>query len=226
MKKLIPILLAAFALASCEKDPGMDRSDNEYLVYTNHDASARFEHYDTYYMPDSILVIGDKKDPEYRKDENARQIIDAFAANLNAAGYTRVAEKGKATLGLQLSYVASTYYFTGYYEGNPWWNSYPGYWYPGYWGGLWGGGWYYPYPITYKYSTGSLLADLIDLKTPEGQNEKLPVIWNACIGGLPGGNGNLNVNRTVTAVNQAFAQSPYLKRQAQGSATTQQNPSN
>ena len=32
MKKLIPILLAVFALVSCEKDPDMDKLDNEYLV--------------------------------------------------------------------------------------------------------------------------------------------------------------------------------------------------
>lgn len=30
MKKLIPILLAVFALVSCEKDPDMDKLDNEY----------------------------------------------------------------------------------------------------------------------------------------------------------------------------------------------------
>ena len=29
MKKLIPILLAVFALVSCEKDPDMDKLDNE-----------------------------------------------------------------------------------------------------------------------------------------------------------------------------------------------------
>lgn len=34
MKKLIPILLAVFALASCEKDPDMGKLDDNYLVYT------------------------------------------------------------------------------------------------------------------------------------------------------------------------------------------------
>ena len=94
-----------------------------------------------------------------------------------------------------------------------WGGYYPGYWYPGYWGGNWGGGWYYPYPITYSYSTGSLLADMINLKNaPEGQKEKLTVVWNAYISGLLGGSGSLNVNRTTTAINQAFTQSPYLKK--------------
>lgn len=211
MKKLIPILLAVFALVSCEKDPDMDKLDNEYLVFTSHDTSAKFSNYSTYYVPDSILIIGDKKEPEYWKDENAMTIIKAYVAKMNAAGYTRTQMKDQADLGLQLSYVASTYFFTGYYNNSAWWNYYPGYWYTGYWGN-WGGGWYYPYPITYSYSTGSLLADLINLKAPEGSKEKLPVIWNAYISGLLGNSGSLNVNRTVTAVNQAFTQSPYLKK--------------
>ena len=43
MKKLIPILLAVFALASCEKDPDMGKLDDNYLVYTNHDEKADFK---------------------------------------------------------------------------------------------------------------------------------------------------------------------------------------
>ena len=61
MKKFIPLLLAVFAvtLASCEKDPDMDKLDNNYLVYTNYDKKADFKTFETYYLPDSILVIGD-----------------------------------------------------------------------------------------------------------------------------------------------------------------------
>lgn len=73
MKKFIPLLLAVFAvtLASCEKDPDMDKLDNNYLVYTNYDKKADFKTFQTYYLPDSILVIGDSKEAEYWKDENA-----------------------------------------------------------------------------------------------------------------------------------------------------------
>ena len=69
MKKFIPLLLAVFAvtLASCEKDPDMDKLDNNYLVYTNYDKKADFKTFETYYLPDSILVIGDKENAEYWK---------------------------------------------------------------------------------------------------------------------------------------------------------------
>ena len=51
MKKLIPILLAVFALVSCEKDPDMDKLDNEYLVFTSHDTSTKFNDFSTYISP-------------------------------------------------------------------------------------------------------------------------------------------------------------------------------
>ena len=89
----------------------MDKLDNEYLVFTSHDTSTKFNDFSTYYIPDSILIIGDKKDPEYWKDENAQIIINAFKTKMNAAGYT-AANKDEADLGLQVSYVASTYYST------------------------------------------------------------------------------------------------------------------
>ena len=42
-----------------------------YTHLTSHDTSTKFNDFSTYYIPDSILIIGDKKDPEYWKDENA-----------------------------------------------------------------------------------------------------------------------------------------------------------
>ena len=114
MKKFIPLLLAVFAvtLASCEKDPDMDKLDNNYLVYTNYDKKADFKTFETYYLPDSILVIGDKENAEYWKDENAQEILSAYVANMNSRGYIRVDDREEADLGLQVSYVRSTYYFT------------------------------------------------------------------------------------------------------------------
>ena len=213
MKKLFPILLTTLALISCEKEADIDRLDNEYMVFTNHDTNAQFNDCNTFYLPDSILIIGDKKDPEYWKDEKARTLIDTFVSQMNASGYTRTSEKGNADLGLQISYITSTYYFQEYYNDGPWWGYYPGYWYPGYWGGNWGGGWYYPYSIVYRYSTGALLADMVNLKhAPEGQKENLTVVWNAYISGLTGSGNSLNLNRTITAIDQAFTQSPYLKK--------------
>ena len=79
MKKLIPILLAVFALASCEKDPDMGKLDDNYLVYTNYDKKADFK-VPTFYLAPQILVISDSKEPEYLEGEGAEQILAATDA--------------------------------------------------------------------------------------------------------------------------------------------------
>ncbi len=210
MKKLFYLLVAALAVTACQKDPDTDDLDNDYLVITNYDKAAAFNSFTTFYLPDSILLIDDKPEPEYWKDGNAQLIIDAFVRNMTARNYTRSENRETADLGIQLSYVQNTYYFLGYNDSPYWWWGYPGYWGPGYWGDW--GYWYYPYPVYYSYSTGSLLADLINLEAPQGADQKLPVIWNAFMSGLLSGSAQIDVALTVRAVDQAFVQSPYLTK--------------
>ena len=207
MKRLIPILLAVFAFAACEKDPDMDKLDNDYLVYTNYDKKADFKQFSTYYIPDSVLVIGDKKDPEYWKGEAAEAIINAYKENLNSKGFTYTDNKDADDLGIQVSYVQSTYYFTDY--GHPeWWWNYPGYWDAPYWGNW--GGWYYPYVVNYSITTNSFLTEIMNLKAPEGEKQKLPVLWSSFLSGPASYSGKVNQTLVVRAINQSFAQSPYL----------------
>ncbi len=112
-------------------------------------------------------------------------------------------------MGIQVSYIASTYYFTSYSQPEWWWG-YPGYWGPGYWGGNWGGGWYYPYAVTYSYSTNSFLTEMVNLKAEQGDSKKLPVVWTSYLTGFDTGSKAINRTLAVEAVNQSFAQSPYL----------------
>ena len=208
MKKVIPILMmAVLALAGCEKDADTGKLDNKFVVYTNYDKSAIFSAFSTFYLPDSILIIGDKKEAEYWNDENAQKIINAYATNMASRGYVRTDNREEANLGLQVSYVKSTYFVTSY--GQPeWWWGYPGYWDTPYWGNW--GDWYYPYAVTYSYSTGSFLTEMLNLEAPQGQSEKLPVLWTAYMTGLLSGSTSVNVNLAVQAVDQAFTQSTYL----------------
>ncbi len=135
-KEFLVLLMAPLAFASCEKDADTDKLDNKFVVYTNYDKNASFSAFNTYYLPDSILIIGDKKEAEYWNDENAQLIISTYAANMANRGYVRTDNKEEADLGLQVSYVKSTYFVTNY--GQPqWWWGYPGYWDTPYWGN-WG----------------------------------------------------------------------------------------
>lgn len=207
MKKLIPILLAVFAFAACEKDPDMGKLDDNYLVYTNYDKQADFKQFTSFYLADQILVINDKNEPEYLEGPAAQAILDAYTSNMESRGYQEAASKETADLGIQVSYIKSTYYFTSY--GHPeWWWGYPGYWGPSYWGNW--GGWYYPYSVTYGYSTNSFITEMVDLNADQGTDKKLPVVWTSYLTGFETGSSSVNQSLAVKAVNQSFAQSPYL----------------
>lgn len=205
--KTIPILsiIAAGALLlSCQKDPDSDKLDSSYLVYTNYDSGTDFKNFDTYYVIDSILIIGNGEKTSYWNNANSDKVVNAFAMQLEGAGYQPATSVDDADVVLQLSYINTTYYFTAFGNG-PWWNSYPGYW-------NWGGwGWYYPYSFSYSYSTGSIIGELVDTNSPTVLNDKLTVVWNSYICGLLNGN-NLSLTRTMDAIAQAFKQSPYMKK--------------
>ena len=211
MKKLIYVLIAVFALTSCREDPDLGDLSSDFLVFTNYDGKADFNRFTRYYMPDSVMVIGDTKDPEYWTGSKAADILKAYEDNMQACGYVRTDDKSEADVGLQISYVQSVAYFVDYR--NPyWWNEYPGYWLPGYWGDW--GYWYSPYPVVYSYSVGSLLTEMVDLSTSPSADRKLTVVWNSFLSGLLSGSDAFNMELTVRAINQSFVQSPYLVRSA------------
>lgn len=197
---ILPLLAIVVAFTSCEKDPDTDKLDDNYLVLTNYDNGTDFASFDSFFVIDSILIIDDQTKATYWKNENSQRIVDAFNEHFKSRGYTAAAKGAEADIVLQLSYVSTTYYFNN--TVGPWWYNYPGYWN---WGG---GGWYYPFSFYYTYSTGSIIGELVDRKS-ERSDKKLTIVWNAYISGLLYGN-NLSYYRTMNAINQAFAQSPYL----------------
>ncbi len=203
----LAVALLAAAICSCQKDPSTSDLHRDYLVYTDHDTQADFAAFDTYYIPDSILLMGTSNKTEYWKDENALEIIAAVSAGMQSAGYIRTDAKETADLGLQLSYVEHETYFVG--NSNPyWWWYYPYYWTPGYWGDW--ADWYYPYQVYYGYTAGSLLIEMVNLDALPTAGKRLPIVWDSFIGGLLTSNAKLNQRRTLEAIDQAFAQSPYL----------------
>ena len=86
MKKLIPLLLTAFAFTACEKDADTDKLDHKFVVYTNYDKNTDFKQFNTYYLPDSILIIGDKDKTEYWNDANAQKILETYVFNMDNRG--------------------------------------------------------------------------------------------------------------------------------------------
>lgn len=203
--KLVLLSLTMLLLAACEQNPDTDKLDNDYLVYTNYDKESNFGSLNTFYTIDSILLISEQSIPTYWNNASSAKIINQFRENMIDCGYVEVEIPEEADVVLQLSYVSSTYYYYDYVNGNPWWNSYPGYWN---WNSY---GWYYPFFIPYSFSTGSIIGELVDMKSRLSDTDKLTVVWNAYICGLLNGN-SLSMSKTIDAVNQAFSQSEYLSK--------------
>ena len=105
MKKLIPILFVVAVLAACQKEPSLSKLDDDYVVFTDYDKSADFGEYLTYYMPDSVLLITNNEKATYWTNEDADYILETFADNMAARGFTLVDSKEDADLGLQVSYI-------------------------------------------------------------------------------------------------------------------------
>ena len=206
MRRIIILLTFSLILTSCRKEPDMSHMDRKCFTYTNYDRSANFMEYDTFFIPDSILIIGSDASPVYAKSRTAQNIINTFAHEMNKCGYERVYEMENADLGLQISYIEQTYYFLNYAD-SIWWWGYPEYWSPVYWGDW--GYWRYTYPITFTYSIDSILTEMIDLTSQRGADNALSVIWD-CFVQNPQEQYIPKVKALTDGITQAFNQSPYL----------------
>ena len=200
----------ALLAVACQKEPYPQDGDSEYLVYTSPAKDADFSDFTTFDIADSLLIIGQSAKPEYSQSNNALAIIQAFRTNMEKLGYIYTPSNPDADLGIQLTYMIKTERFVQYYNDPYWWLDYPGYWSPGIWGDWYG--YYYPRPMVYSYSTNALVADMVDLTAEQGDGKSLEVIWSVYIGGPAGPSAAYDVQRMKEAADQAFAQSPYLKK--------------
>jgi hypothetical protein len=170
-----------------------------------------FTSFRTFDLADSLLVIGQSDKPEYSQSNNALALIQQVRVNMENLGYIYTPDNPDADLGIQMTFVIKTERYVKYYNDPYWWLDYPGYWPSGYWGNW--TGFYYPYPVSYTYTTNALITDMVDLTGDQRDgSEPLEVVWTSYIGGPAGYSVQNDVNRLKVAVDQAFVQSPYLNR--------------
>ena len=210
MKKILFFSALALMVAACHKEPYPQDGDMEYLVYTAPSKDVTFADFQTFDIADSVLVIGQSEKPQYSASDNALALIQQFRINMEKLGYIYTPSNPDADLGMQLTYILKTERFVHYYNDPYWWLDYPGYWPSGYWGNW--TGWYYPYPVSYTYTTNALITDMVDLTGEEKEGNKLEIVWSCYIGGPAGTSIANDVNRMKASIDQAFVQSPYLSR--------------
>ena len=210
MKKILFFSALALMVAACHKEPYPQDGDMEYLVYTAPSKDVTFADFQTFDIADSVLVIGQSEKPQYSASDNALALIQQFRINMEKLGYIYTPSNPDADLGMQLTYIVKTERFVHYYNDPYWWLDYPGDWPSGYWGNW--TGWYYPYPVSYTYTTNALITDMVDLTGEEKEGNKLEIVWSCYIGGPAGTSIANDVNRMKASIDQAFVQSPYLSR--------------
>jgi hypothetical protein len=208
MKRLLFISTLVILAIACQKEPYSQDNDGEYLVYTAPAKDVNFEDYKYFDIVDSVLVVGQTDKPYYSQSNNALALIQAFRTNMRNRNFIALPDNLMDQLGIQLTFVEKTERYVQYYDDPYWWLDYPGYWPAGYWGNW--TGWYYPYPVTYTYTTNALIAEIVDLTSGE-EDGKLKIVWSCYIGGPASYSINYDVKRMEQAIDQAFAQSPYIQ---------------
>lgn len=208
MKKLIFLSGLALFAVSCEKEPDFGQLDSDYVVYTDYAKDTDFSKYQTYFLPDSILEASSSNRSSYWKDDYALEIIGEVEGIMNERGFQRLTapeDKDIADLGIQVTYIGETNQVItggGYFGG--WWDY-------GYWGPWWDS-WYYSFPVSYSYETGTLIIEMLDCTANDGStaSKRLPVIWYANGQGYKYSSPRVNQQMLLDVVNQAFMQSQYI----------------
>jgi hypothetical protein len=200
MRKAV-IILSMFTLLGCGTQPQLTELINDMVVLTNFDETVNYNQYITYTMPmDTIGLVSNTSNDEYLANEYAKMITSTIKRNLDNTSHNQVAVNGDPDIGVNVVVVndLSVTQSVNYY-------------YPSYYGytGYYGYGYGYGVPSYSYFNQAVLVIEFVDLKNTTSGVPK--TIWVANIGDLV--NSYDTSTKTKEAIDQAFAQSPFLNRE-------------
>lgn len=190
--------ITVMLLAGCYPH-GPESVEDMDVVLTYFKDEYDFASKQTYARPDRIVkVTGNLEDgdePVFIPDATATLILNQIDKNMTDLGWQKVGiNEDPDVLLAPASWESTTivYYYDYWY----WW-----------WGGYYPGWGYYPAYVS-SYSTGTLVMGLID-PAVTGANGNPVVQWTGAVNGIM--TWTYDANRVNTAIDRAFAQSPYLQ---------------
>lgn len=211
-------VLAALVLGLTACYPGDPASIQELdIVGTKYDTEYDFSANRSFAMPDSVLHLCDIPELnlagciELGRDFDATMLA-RVVANMEAMGYTRELEPevNAPDVVVLVSALGSARFVA--YVSYPWWGGWG--WWPG-WGycpGCYGPGWGWGYPpgsiSAVRYETGTLFIDMVDPDEADFAKQEIPIPWTGALNGVLGSSAEQSV---IDGIDQAFAQSPYLR---------------
>ena len=208
--KTFLVILFVSVLFSCRKEPDTEDLKLEQVVATDRDLAANFSDYATFFISDTVSIVASASTDSILTGPMALQMVNAVKTNMTSRGYTfKPRAQGLPDLGLRLTVIKD---ITRTAVCGGWWDGWYGYYPPWYWGCYYCGGYYYPWCTTYTYTIGTSTLYLFDIKN-QGANHNIRALWGATMFGVfSTTNNQTNADLTTTAINQAFAQSTYLKK--------------
>lgn len=189
--------MAAFAaLAACSPSPDLSIEDFDTVVTVVSD-TADFSGFSTYFLPDTVFQKPVEGSISRQFDD---LIISDINRNMQQLGYVYEPDpQGNPPDVLVAASVITQAEYTAYL-GWP------------FFGTGWGGQVVYPgVSMRYLYTLGTVTIDIVDAEGFDPADSDLSVLWTASISGPLEQSNNDKGTRITDGIDQAFAQSPYLK---------------
>jgi hypothetical protein len=207
------------------------------VTQTNYEVDFNFSSYTSFAMPDSTILksnyMTDQEIEDFYADGGtSEQTLALLKSQFESRGYTFTDSYDNADFVsvptvLNMKYSGTVYYPPGWWWGYPGW----GWGYPGWgWGGWPGYGWGPGYGYSYQYKIGTIVLEMVDGATfreflawqdenpglgKQSFSNDVPTLtirWMAQIDGYISDNLEYNQERAQRGMDEAFEQSPYLKK--------------
>lgn len=205
---------------------GAEPPANKDVIATVESKTFSYANAKTYYLPEQVIEITDAPPAGSTPapgttptpttstlDPTTKNVIlSQIESNMFQRGYTRLTNTAgpKPDFFVQAS-VMKTTSTQVYYD---YWYGYWGGYYSPWYGGVYAG--YAPYAVPYVVTStlGTLIIEFTDPNNPDTTNKKIPSLWVGVVTGLVDNVPQAQIqSRVQTGIDQAFAQSPYIRSQ-------------
>lgn len=203
------IIVSLLLLAGCKLEPDLGELVQDMVVQTRYDQESVspdfniFNTYNTFTMRiDTMGLVSTRTSDTLLIDGAGGDFVKSVTRRVRdkvlEAGFTSVQPQDNPDFAVNVILLDNFSFFQAI-------NYAPFYsWYWGYYG------YWFPYVTTYAATYGTLAIEIVDIKNYAANGNKYKVIWKAFIGDIYA---SIDRNtKTLEAVNQAFAQSPYIQK--------------
>ncbi len=211
MQKLpLKLILFVISLSACRLEPDLAELVQNMVVQTRYDEQSVtesfniFNTYSTFTMRvDTMGLVSTRTTDTLLVDASGQDYVKSVTRRVRdkvvQAGFTLAEPDGNPDFSVNVILLDNFSFFQTI--------TYPPYyssWYYGYYG------YWFPYVTTYASSYGTVAIEIVDIKNYAANGNRYKIIWKAFIGDI-----YTSIDpktKTLEAVDQAFAQSPYIQK--------------